>query len=225
MPALGQRNRTRERDDAGLLPTKAPFSPLAWATIASLLALVLSLWLILAGAQRTARAEERGEGLARLCLLEALALTPLDWGDVGMHEHLLARVIARGLAEDVFVADLQAGEPRDLPGFLFHNKHYTIEVRPSPRREPDMPGDHGDLPLEAIATPRSAASPSHTAFFVAEDAEPAFCRNLQYGYVDDDPARRLAPGHAHRRVTSRFSEWAYRSFDDERWICKERPRR
>jgi hypothetical protein len=202
-------------------PLRTATSPAYWYCLAGILLLMLTFLVPLMTARRTARAEERGDRLAELLLREATALQPLRFEDPWQAAHLYARLIAAASAHDVYAADL---EPVAVaaPALAFRNKHYVLLLRRAP--PPDGAQEGGATPpLEVMAWPRYAAGPAHAAFFFAEDAEPAFSRNLQGGYTGEDPADWPPPGIAHRRPRTPDSDWSYRGGDDERWLLADRP--
>jgi hypothetical protein len=212
------------RAEAAPLRLRTPASPALWYALLATMLLLLTLYLVVAGARRTARAEERGDLLAELLLQEGTAMQPFDFDAEWQRQHLFARLLAAGSAHGLFTPDLELLPRRGPFEFGVVNKHYCAVLRPSPRRDDDgaVPID-GTEPLEALAWPRNATSPGHVVFFYPADAEPAYSRNLQYAYADDDPDRRPAPGRTHRRDEVARRAWDYRGFDDERWLLRDRP--
>lgn len=205
------------------LPTAPPTSPLAaWVGLG--IALLGGTFALFAyAASRSVRAEERGDLLAATVLSEARAIAPLNFAEPWEHEHLYARVLIAATARGLFAADLEVREPRDTPSFGFLNKHYCIEVRPSPRSELEPDPDRISPPIEVMAWPRSRTGPARSVYFHPDDADAAYSRNLQSGYVDDGSTRIPVPGRSHRRNDGRLGVWDYRGFDDERWLLEARP--
>lgn len=216
-------SRAADADFDAPLPESPPTSPLAAWVGLGLLALGGTFALIAYSATRSARAEERGDRLAAIVLQESRALAPVDFAEAWVHEHLYARTLFAASCQGVFVADLEAREPRDTPGFAFLNKHYCIEVRPSPRADADTEDEGGDVAFEVLAWPRSRTGPARSVFFHPADADAAYSRNLQEGYVEEDGDALPVPGRAHRRNDGRLGVWDYRGFDDERWLLELRP--
>lgn len=192
-----------------------------WALFATAV-LLGSMALILFTARRSARAESRADQFARILLAEAQRMTPFDWNSEWQRMHLEALVVAAATAERVPVTEFGERPMEDTPGFCFVNKHYAFAVRPSPRRETDLPEDQGDVALESIAWPRAVVGPAKSVFFHPEDADRAYSRNLHSDYSDDVPTARPQPGWLHRRVDAKVRTWDYRAWDDERYIVPSR---
>ena len=221
--------RSQTQTDEGFqdpsLPARLPTSPLTWYVLLGLTLLVGTFTLIFYTAGRSARAETRGDQLAALLLHEARQIAPIDWDATWQRELLSARLIAAAISSAVFVEDLELREGHEDASIAFFNKHYCIEVRPSPRTEPDTEPDDADPALEVVAWPRSTVGPATSVFFHPEDAESAYSRNLQAGYVDNQVDKHPAPGFPHRRNDGHLGAWDYRGYDDERWLLRERPTR
>lgn len=208
--------------DAWRLPLRPPGSPMRWWSFAAALLLLGSMALILFTARRSARAEGRADLLARILLEQAQPLAPIDWTSEWQRMHLEARLFAAASAERVPVSELVDLPADDAPGFRFANKHYAITVRPSPRRDADLPDDVGDLPLESLAWPRELVGPAKSVFFHPEDADRAYSRNLHSDYNDGSPQSRPQPGWLHRRQDAGRRAWDYRAWDDERFLVPSR---
>ncbi|MGE3174099.1 MAG: hypothetical protein AB7O97_15840 [Planctomycetota bacterium] len=216
-----------QRADQSAAPAKAlsprpPTSPLTWWVLLVLALLGATFWLIVAGARRSARTEDRGFGLAAVLLREGQAIAPIDWDSEWVRQHLLARVVAAATAADVFANDLELLPQREPHAITLVNKHYCIELRASAPADPEAPVD-GAPPLESMAWPREAVSPAHTVFFYPEDAPAAYSRNLQSAYHDRDSRARPGPGEGHRRDDGSQRIWDYRGIDGERWLLLDRP--
>jgi hypothetical protein len=202
-------------------------SPAAWYSLLLMAALALSVWVPIGSANRTARAESRGEQLARIVLEEAVLLMPEDLRDPSFPGMLLGRVVAAALRDGVFVEDLELLDKGRLDAVTLANKHYCIQLRWSATADDRANSPHdGRVPaLESLAWPLDPAGPAHAAFFFPEDAEPAYTRNLSAGYVGVEPDHWPKPAQAHRRHDGGNQIWHYRGFDDERWLLIDRPKR
>ncbi len=211
-----------ETNEEPTLPQRPPRSPMTWWVLCGLFALGGTLGLILMTARRSARAESRGDELARLLLQEASTMAPLDWTSEWQRAHLEARLVAAAVSSGLLLNEFGERAADDSPGFGFTNKHYAVVLRPSPRLELDVPEDEGDLPLEAVAFPRESVGPAKSIFFHPEDADRAYSRNLQSDYTDDAAERRPPPGTFHRRPDGKRRAWDYRAFDDERFLVPSR---
>jgi hypothetical protein len=208
-------------------PVRRPISPATWYALLLLAVLGLSVWAPIGSASRTARAESRGEQLARIVLEEASLLMPTDLRDPLLPPLLLGRTIAAALRDGVFVEDLEVVENRNLEGVTLANKHYFVQLRWSASADERVNHPHAgrEPALEVLAWPLDPAGPAHAVFFYPEDAEPAYTRNLSAGYVGADPQHWPKPAQAHRRNDGGNQIWHYRGFDDERWLLVDRPRR
>lgn len=201
-----------------------PTSPATWFGLLGAAALLGTFYLVFAGARRTARAEARGEELAQLLLEIGNRVAPIEWDARWQGEHVLSLLLATAAARGVFVGDVELDESHGPFELRCKNKHYCIALRPSPRPlAGQAPTIDGSEPLEAMAWPLDAVGPAHAVFFWPADAEAAYSRNLQSGYVDTPAARRPPPGCAHRRTDARRA-WNYRGIDDERWLLLDRGR-
>ena len=157
-----------------------------------------------------------------------MAIAPLDFDDPAVAAMTYGRLVRHAAAAAVFVGDLELLPPQpDIDAITFCNKHHVIQLRPSPRirpaelLEPEVRPEL--LPLEVLAWPRRNSGPGHGVFFHPEDADPAFTRNLQFGYSGLDPRNWPQPGHTHRRPDANH-QWHYRDYNDERWLLHARPR-
>lgn len=223
MHPVGSQTAAEDRYDEPALPVRPPHSPMTWYVLLGFALLAGTFSLIVYTAGRSARAETRGDQLAALLLEEARQLVPLEWNAPWLHHHLHARLVAAGMRSNIFIGDLELREVRTTVGFAFCNKHYCIEVRPSPRAEPDAEPDDADASIEVLAFPRSVIGPARSVFFHPEDADSSYSRNLQAGYVDEDAGKYPVPGFLHRRNDGHLGVWDYRGFDDERWLLRDRP--
>ncbi len=192
-----------------------------WSFMAAAL-LIGSMGLILFTARRSARAESRADRLAGALLTAAQPMLPIDWTSEWQRMHLEARFFAGALANQVPVTELAEGPIHDTPGFCFENKHYAIALRPSPRLEPDLQTEAGDLAVESLAWPRATVGPAKSVFFHPEDADRAYSRNLHADYNDESPGSRPKPGWLHRRQDSKIRVFDYRAWDDERFLVPQR---
>ena len=228
---------TSPDDDEGLSETSstarhAPefrpgFNPAYWYAVLGAILLGATFWIPITTANRTARVEGRADALAELLLLEAMATAPVDFTDPATAAMLYGRLVRRAASNSVYVDDIELLPPQaDVPAITLRNKHYVVQLRPSPQAAPttiesqDLPTE--SLPLEVLAWPLRSNGPGHGAFFYPEDAEPAFTRNLQFGYHGLEPPNWPRPGHTHRRPDAN-APWHYRDFDDERWLLHARP--
>ena len=219
VPAAATADDTTEE---ATLPQRPPRSPMTYWVALGLFALGATSGLILMTARRSARAEARGDELARLLLQEAGPMAPIDWTSEWQRAHLEARLVASALSSGLLLNEFAERTADDTPGISFTNKHYAIVLRPSPHVEVDVAEDEGDLPLEAVAFPREAVGPAKSIFFHPEDADRAYSRNLQSDYTDDAADRRPPPGMFHRRPDGKRRAWDYRAFDDERFLVPSR---
>lgn len=225
MPDARSPSSVRDEDLDDPLPAAPPTSPLLLWVSLGLALLVGSFAWIASTATRSTRAEERGDRIAAIVLQEARTLGHLDFDSTWQHELLFARIHCAAVARGLFVADLELRPARNSPSFGFLNKHYCIEVRPSPRAQPL--DDESDLEsaFEVLAWPRARTGPAKSVFFHPDDADAAYSRNLQSGFVDENPNSAPVPGRAHRRNDGRLGVFDYRGFDDERWLLEQRPSR
>lgn len=203
------------------------FNPATWYAALGTALLAATFWIPITTANRTARVEGRADALAEALLVEAMAVAPVDFDDPATAAMLYGRLVRRALAEGVYANDLELlPAQRDVRAITLRNKHYVVQLRPSPEAAPttledqDLPPE--SLPLEVLAWPVRSNGPGHGAFFYPEDAEPAFTRNLQFGYHGLEPPSWPRPGHTHRRPDA-DDPWHYRDFDDERWLLHARP--
>jgi hypothetical protein len=185
--------------------------------------LLLTFWLPVASAGRTARVEERADVLASLLLEAAVCMHTCDFADPATGDYLFGQMQLLGRGQ-VFLEDLEPLRDEWVDAFTFANKHYVVQVRPAPRAEVELTSaaseDLGSWPLEVLAWPRSDAGPGHAVFFYPEDAPAAFTRNLQFGYYGDaSDQRRPPPGLSHRRPDAK-RRWDYRDFADNRWLVR-----
>lgn len=220
-----QRSATdSELDSEAPLRLRNPTSPAFWLFLLGLAALAVTLYLVVAGARRTARTEERGDRLADTLMTAGVAMMPIDWTSPWQRAHLEARLLMLGASSGIFLDDVEVDPPSVAREFRLHNKHYAVVLRPSPRTEPppDVASDAID-PIESLAWPRDSLGPGHAVFFYPGDAEPAYTRNLLHGYADDHETRRPVAGFSHRRNDPHRRPWDYRGLDDERWLLIDRP--
>ena len=203
------------------------FNPATWYTVLGIVLLAATFWIPITTANRTARVEGRADALAEVLLLEAMASAPLDFQDPATAAMIYGRLVRRAATQNIYVDDLELlpAQP-DIQAITLRNKHYVVQLRPSPQAAPNTLQDQElppeSLPLEVLAWPVRSNGPGHGAFFYPEDAEPAFTRNLQFGYHGLEPPHWPRPGHTHRRPDAN-DPWHYRDFDDERWLLHARP--
>jgi hypothetical protein len=175
-----------------------------------------------AGAARTARVELRAAE-TMLALRDIIrAAAQLDLGPAGatallpaLHARLAHLEHPPGTYPEAV-----AGEPGAL---RFASKHYCFQVAPTPLPEyQSAESQPATQAFEVHAWPMSAIGPGHAAFFCATDAEPAFTRNLDAGYVGFEQPP--IPGRTRTRgdpPVEPDQDW-YRGRDDERWILLPR---
>lgn len=193
-------------------------NPANWYLIVGLALLTGSVWVPLLAAQRTARIEGRAEQIVAL-----LAEAARDWPDALTRADLpivLARFRALAARRGgPFVEDLELIEP-PLPDTLLclRNKHYLFHLAESPPDGKEIVGRDTVPAYEVMAWPESLVGPAHSAFFRADNALPAYTRNLGAGFVGTGKDRPV-PSRSHmRQGATPESSLSYRSYDDERWI-------
>jgi hypothetical protein len=194
----------------------SPFrNPGNWYLALGLGGLVMTIYVPWLAAQRTTRVEQRAERIASL-----LAATAAEFdGDFTAErcEVLAARFLRRVAADGEFAADLEVATTPGSAWLRFVNKHYTLQLQPSPP-SPELPvGRDATLPFEVVAWPRDDAGPGHSKYFFPEHGPRAFTRNLAGRYSAG--AGESSPGSCHPVPgQGREGQRAYRSADDERWL-------
>jgi hypothetical protein len=191
--------------------------PATFYVLGGIALIAASLWLPWATAARTARVEMRADRLCELLHRAGRSLAPAATpADV---EHVWACFLALAGADGVFLADVERIDAPDGTLLAFTNKHYAFHLAHSP--VDDLPAASpvvpAELPLEALAWPRTAVGPGHAVWFQPDDAPRAYTRNLTNGYVGLGE-RRPRPGAAHRGKSPFATARSYRSASDERWI-------
>lgn len=191
-------------------------NPANYYLLAGLVVLGLSVYVPVLTAERTARLEERADGIANALLTATLdmplGIEPADVPTV------VARFYAIAARDGLFVADLEPLDPPLEDTLLtLQSKHYVYHLAVSP---PEVPSTQRKLlpAYEVVAWPLSLLGPARSVFFVPDDAPRAYTRNLAVGYQGLQ-GKRPQPGHSHRRSGQMFDRQEnYRSRDDERWI-------
>lgn len=193
-------------------------------------ALVVSLRLPYAMANRVARVESRAAELGRLLLSIALERPTLDLADPKSFQDVAAtfaeRWLGRRQPRSTAPRPVRVGEH----GLLFEGKHYLFLLTRTPREIAGV-GPNEPPPFEVYAWPRSTTSAGEEVFFFPGDTQgsktpasrAARTRNLHRGYSGLE--RAPFPGAGRPRTSlykKRGQDW-YRGRDDERWILLPEP--